>query len=152
MTITEVNGHSPNGTSMVGRVVEGQQVVADDLCETALSTPERRVYFKRIRKLTLADGVVVHACTECDYVRPHWNQVRPHLSKHSEGRPALPAIPPVADEIADMRVGDLLEIAKRVEVQARHIDRLIDEVSGWKTRAQDAERRLAAMRRALAPN
>jgi hypothetical protein len=149
MTITAVNGHTSATESMVGRTIEGQQVVADDFCETGLSTPERPVHFKRIRKLTLSDGTVVHKCTECDYVRPRWEQVRPHLSKHAE--PKVEALIPGVS-LMEMSLGELVEVAKRFEFQGRHIDRLIEERDNWKTRAQDAERRLAAMRRALNPN
>lgn len=146
MTITAVNGTAPTDTSLVGQTIEGQLVVADEAAETALSTPERRVHFKRIRKLTLADSSTVYKCTECDYVRPRWEQVRPHLSRHQE--PKLEDLVP-AGPLMEMRLADLVDVAKRVEVQARHIDRLIDERDNWKSRAVDAERRLASMRRAL---
>lgn len=146
MTITAVNGTTATEPNLVGQIVDGQLVVADDLAETGLSTPERPMHFKRIRKLTLADGTVVHKCTECDYVRPRWEQVRPHLSKHTEPKveDLIPASP-----LMEMSLGELVEVVKRVEIQGRHIDRLLTERDNWKTRAQDAERRLAAMRRAL---
>lgn len=117
---------------MTTRVVYGHAVVAENPAPSSLTDKNGNpVYFKQIRTLTLDNGDVVYGCAHCDYTAETVNSVRPHLNKHRDVKPRPAA-------------------SSAVTVLAEENVRLTAEVERWRQRARDAEKTLAAIRRAWA--
>lgn len=119
-------------------------VIAEERVETPLSTPERPMYFTRIKRLLLADESTIYACTECDYTADSPAKVRPHLAVHGEGRKARSN-----GHGPDLSVtlGELLEAHRRAEVLMATVARQADDLADWRDRARRAERDLETLRR-----
>lgn len=115
------------------RLVYGHAVIADHPAPSNLTDKSGNpVYFRQIRTLTLDNNEVVYGCAHCDYTAEHVNSVRPHLNKHRDTK-AKPTGP-----------------ASAVTVLAEENARLTAEVERWRNRARNAEKTLAAIRRAWA--
>jgi hypothetical protein len=134
---------------MTATHVNGREVVAEEPAASPLSTPERPIYFRQIRRLLLADGSEVFGCVHCDFTASAAGRVRGHLAKHfppgtsspaGTGRRKHPQID-VDELVARLARGDAA--VARLTAAAKECDR-------WKKRALDAERHLAIIRRALA--
>jgi len=132
-------------------IVNGYHVVGDIPARSPLphpTHPEKGLYFKTIRALSLSNGEVVFGCVDCTYTAPSPMQVRAHRASHSRGRgrgvgaPAMttgahraPADPVTIDDLVAR-----LTVLSKVE----------SERDRWRTRAIAAERKLAALGRHLA--
>src|SRR5699024_11441784 len=64
-----------------GKTVKGLRVLEEHPVETALSTPERPVYFSRIQLLVLEYGNQVYECLVCGYTDDTAPKVRGHLGR-----------------------------------------------------------------------
>lgn len=118
-------------------------VIAEEPVESPLSTPEKPMFFTRIRRLLLADETTVYACGECDFTAPSVGAVRVHLRTHKtsgggNGHKQTPL---------DLTLGELLEQHRRAETLAATVDRQAAELRAWKVRARDAEQDLETLRR-----
>jgi hypothetical protein len=124
--------------------VDGVAVIAEEQVESPLSTPERPIYFTRIKRFLLANETTVFGCSECGFTGATWHVVRGHLTtNHSDRKPRSETVP------LGMTLGELLEQERRAAHLANQVERLLDERDEWKARAKEAERDLAAIRKAL---
>ncbi|WP_327258262.1 hypothetical protein [Streptomyces sp. NBC_01244] len=78
---------------MTATTINGVQVLESEAIEAPISTPDRRVYFKQIRRLLLADGAEHYGCIHCPFTSPKIGLVRTHLKEHRT-RDTTPATPP----------------------------------------------------------
>jgi hypothetical protein len=132
------------------QTVDGIPVIADEAVETPLSTPDRPVYFTRIRRLLLANESTVYGCTECEFTSDTMPMVRGHLTRlHKEPKSGGTPPAPVSSALS-MTVGELLEQANQIASLLTSIERLAGDRDEWKGRARKAEGDLAAVRKALA--
>lgn len=133
---------------MTATHVNGLEVITDEPAEAPLSTADRPVFFKQIRRLLLADGDEVFGCVHCTYTADSVHRVRPHLGKHSrrgtDPRPgAVPTMRPQAD------VAELLARLAKGDTARAELSTAQRERNRWKRRALDAERDLETIRRAI---
>src|SRR5690625_6927969 len=71
------------------KAVNGLRVLEEPSVETALSTPERTVYFSRIQLLVLEYGNQVYECRVCGYTDDTAPKVRGHLGREHTSAKAL---------------------------------------------------------------
>ena len=137
---------------MTATFVNGLEVVADDPVLSPLSTPENPIFYKRIRLLLLSDGTTVYGCTECDVTGTSMPHVRSHLRVHNEPKPhraPKSSAPPPLNGAGSMTLAEVVDLAHRMETQAQHIGRLMDDRDHWRERAKKAEKALDVLRKAL---
>ncbi len=128
---------------MTATHVNGCEVIASEPVASPLSTPDRPVYFRQIRRLLLADDSEAFGCVHCDYTASAPGRVRAHLSKHNgsagTGRQAA----------GQINLDELLARIARGDAAQAQLDAVTKERNTWKRRALAAERNLAAIRRAV---
>lgn len=64
---------------MTATTVRGIPVVDAHRVPSPLSTPERPIYFTRLKELVLSDGSTIFGCTECDFTDESAGLIRGHL-------------------------------------------------------------------------
>lgn len=130
---------------MTATHVNGVRVIESAPAASPLSKPGKPVHFKQVLHLLLEDDTETYGCLHCDYTAAGPGQVRAHLAVHTGRRlGAKPGPRPKKPVPADLTLSDLLE-------RVRNLDRVTTERDEWKRRAKDAERKLAALRKALTP-
>lgn len=120
-------------------------VLANDPTPSALTDAKGRpVLWPSVRRLTLADDLVVYGCADCSYANRSANSIRPHRNKHRGQRKA-----------ADDEVTALLRTTLRTALggalpdDSAKIEKMKADRDEWKRRALAAERQLSALRQAI---
>jgi hypothetical protein len=132
---------------MTATHVNGLEVMAEEPVASPLGTPERPMYFRQIRRLLLADGSEVFGCVHCDFTADAAGRVRGHLAKHSPPGTPSPAAP--SRKGRRINVNELLTRLAHGDAAVARLRAVEEERNQWRTRALDAERTLATIRRAV---
>lgn len=102
----------------------------------------------KVYECTATDGTVTHVCAECGFSHTNlWSVVTHRRYAHPKPQKAQrPKASPV-DRVE--QAFTILRAAIDEDRTSAQVDALTAERDDWKRRAKDAERKLAAMRRAL---
>lgn len=127
---------------MTAKQVDGQRVVSDTDTQAPIFQrgSGKPVFWTQTRTLTLEDGTVTYGCQHCDFTADKAGAIRPHLRQHSD--PDKPRKPRKVRSTGDVQVDALIKTL----TEAGNKDKLVDY---WRTRAQEAERKNAKIRKAL---
>lgn len=126
---------------MTATDLNGILVVKDDPTESPLSDRAgKKIYWEKIRTLTLADGSVVYGCALCEYTSANVRSVRPHLRVHAASVAAKQPVDTLQSVFSSGM--SLSSFAQRV-TEVAGLEEALDQ---WRQRALTAEAKLEKLR------
>jgi len=134
---------------MTATIVDGYHVIADRPAPSPLphpTDPTKTLYFKTIRHLVLSNMEVVYGCVDCTYTADTTFKVRAHRSHHAVRRATPPTTPSGGGAHRATEAITVDNLVARLSA----LSKVEGDRDRWRTRAIAAERRLAALHRALA--
>lgn len=134
----------------VGSIVNGVEVVRVEPVESGLSNEKRPMFYKRVKRLWLADGTSVYACTECSATDDTEGKIRGHIRrvhgtatpgrKPKDGGLAVRAVPD------DVTVGELHAAWRQNQELTATVERQAAELMEVKSQLRKAKKEIASIR------